>query len=343
MGKPAEDYDRLRREAGEVVNGPHDGHKAKVERYGEARTKALSIRQYVHNHCTEYSQNDKHLLMRQLPKLKACGHRLIFDYAYSRDEYRLTFGNFCNNKWLDPLCGIRWSEKAVSEYVKRHEVVTAQYPEAKRIFMTLTVKNGKCLAKAYNKLDSSLKKMSANIRKARQGKNSSEFGKILGMVGGIEIKRSVRPPYHWHPHFHAMILASDYLDHSRLRDEWHRMTGDSYIVDLREAAGDTHTFCEILSYSLKVSTMSPKDVVKAYLLLRGKSMLRSWGCYRGVKIPNELTDEPWENLEFARLVYRYMFRAESYSLEQYQQFDAEGNLIREVHTGIKPNSGGYDT
>lgn len=53
-------------------------------------------------------------------------------------------------------------------------------------------------------------------------------------------------------------------------------------------------FMKIFKYALKFSTMESSDVIEAWQTLKGRRLLESFGLFRGVKIPDDFTDEPLE-------------------------------------------------
>ncbi len=51
--------------------------------------------------------------------------------------------------------------------------------------------------------------------------------------------------------------------------------------------------------------MEPADTWAAHLVLRGRRLVGSAGLFRGIEIPDALTDEPLDDLPYALLLYRY--------------------------------------
>lgn len=291
-----------------------DTHNDQIERYGKARSKALRVSRYLATYLHLYSKKDQIRLAKQREKLKYCGNTLIYGHYYTIDKFRLVEAYFCGNKWLDPLCGLRWASKMVSEYIGKHEQIMAENPSLKVCMLTLTVRNGERLGATFKKLEDGLRRMSYAMRNAKSKGYKSEFGKIKGMLGAIEVQKTVKGK--WHPHFHAIVLLEDYIDQAKLSEEWKKKTGDSFITHIQEVGGGIDTFCEVISYSLKFSTMKPSDTVEAYLKLSGKQCLRSYGLYQGVKEPEKLTDEPIDNLPYTRIVYRYIYKSETYTVTE---------------------------
>jgi hypothetical protein len=288
-------------------------HKAQVERYGEAKTRALEVAQYIERNITKYSQKDQIRLGKAWDKLHTCANFLEYHYSKQKDEYRLVKAYFCKNRFLDGICALRWSDKAVAKYYEKHLQVLAENPHLKTAMLTLTVKNGSRLGDTFKKLEEALTKVSQAIRDARRKGFDTEFGKIKGMVLGIEVKKTKKGL--WHPHAHAFVIMEEYLNQKKLSEEWYQKTGDSFIVDIRSTHTAVYGLCEVLSYSIKFSTMEPKDQVETFLKLSGKMMVRATGVYRNVKPPEKLTDEPLEDLEYVQLIYRFVKSKSCYDLK----------------------------
>ena len=107
-----------------------------------------------------------------------------------------------------------------------------------------------------------------------------------------------------------MIALSAFMpDAQQLAREWREITGDSYIVDVRPINQDDLAggFAEVFKYAVKFSDQPAADTVHAWETLAGKRLLGSAGCFRGVDIPDDLTDDPsdFANLPYVDLLYRY--------------------------------------
>ena len=116
----------------------------------------------------------------------------------------------------------------------------------------------------------------------------------------------------WHPHLHMIALAEHEPDQADLAAEWHNITGDSHVVDVRpiSQADPASGFIEVFKYAVKFSDQDEADTVHGWQVLRGKRLLASAGCFRGVEVPDEL-DEALD-LPFVTMFYRYL-RGSGYS------------------------------
>lgn len=293
-------------------------HRARVQRFGGARTRAVSNKGFLEGNMTQYHRNYQSKLKKAWYGLRNCGNWLEFHHYYTIDQYRLVNAILCKNRWLCPLCALRWSDHALAAYYAKHKLVQAEYPHLIPAMLTLTVKPDRYLSRVYGKLEDSLRKITYTMRQAKNRKRKGEFAKIKGLLGNIEVKKSSNQPDKWYPHFHAVVLLDDYIHRPSLNAEWLKKTGDSWITDVQEIKDPFQGFLEVMSYSLKSSTMPPQDQVEAFLTLQGKQTVRASGVYHGVKEPEPELDSPLEDLPYVKLLYRYSFEAQGYNLEDHQ-------------------------
>jgi hypothetical protein len=113
-----------------------------------------------------------------------------------------------------------------------------------------------------------------------------------------------------------VALAETEPDQEQLAQEWHAITGDSFIVDVRpiDQADPVSGFIEVFKYAVKFSDQGPEDTVHAWETLRGRRLLASAGLFRGVVVPEDLTDstEDLDGLPFLALFYRFLGGAYQY-------------------------------
>ena len=276
----------------------------RVDRYGKARKSALDIAEYM-------ACSTKHQAMAA--KVQSCGDYLLFRHFFTVDKVKLHAAQFCKKHLLCPLCAIRRGAKALSAYLQRWHAIQLQRPGLRPYLVTLTVKDGPDLAERFKHLHKSQRELW--MRKHR-GRGSVLDG-VEGAVWSYEVKRGQGSGV-WHPHLHMIALCETPPDAEKLSSEWHEITGDSFIVDVRPISQEDPVsgFIEVFKYAVKFSDQEPADTVHAWEILRGKRLLASAGCFRGVDIPDELTDDcsDVEGLPFMDMLYRYT-KAGAYSLE----------------------------
>jgi hypothetical protein len=270
------------------------GLPAKIARYSEARRKALAMLSFAreHGHVKEAS------------KLAACANYLVFRQYFTVDKVRLHAASFCKKHLLCPMCAIRRGAKMLRAYLQRYETVSSQNGHLKPFLVTLTVKNGDDLAERLIHLRSALKSM-FQARRDRHSSTKNRFVEFARSMGGFHSIEVTNKGQGWHPHVHMIWLCQDEPDQERLSSEWKYWTGDSYIVDVRPLHDPVDGFLEVCKYALKFSDLSHADNFEAYEVMSGQRLIDSHGLMRGVEIPDDLLDEPLDDLPFVDLFFKY--------------------------------------
>lgn len=268
----------------------------RVQRYGEAKNRALDIAEYIDG------QDGEQRLSR---RVQTCGDYLVFRHYFTVDQVRLHGAQLCMKHLLCPLCAIRRGAKALKAYLDRWEAITREKTALKPFLVTLTVKDGDDLAERF----AHLHKGQRELWKRRQRRRGSALDCVVGAVWSYEVKRGAGSGL-WHPHLHMVALAEFGPDAEELSKEWHNITGDSYIVDVRPISQEEPVdgFLEVFKYAVKFSDQPAADTWHCYATLKGKRLIGSAGCFRGVEVPEDLMDEAedLEGLPFATLFYRFV-------------------------------------
>lgn len=288
----------------------------RLERYANAHDRALRNAEYIR-------EEQPHARKRAV-KIAHCGHWLVFRHYYTVDDLRLKSADFCKQHLLCPLCAIRRGAKFLENYLQRYELVTAQNSHLKPYLVTLTVKDGESLEERYKHLKNGLKRLTGKRRNYLNLKNRpfTEFAKAQGYVYSIEAKRGKNSGL-WHPHVHMVWLCASAPCNERLSEEWHELTGDSFITDVRPIlqADPASGFAEVFKYALKFSDMSPSDNWAAFETLRATNLVGSGGNLRGVKVPEKLEDELLDELPYIDFFYKFLPDSAVYSCLKTQSPD----------------------
>lgn len=237
--------------------------------------------------------------------LSQCGNYLLFRQYYTVGKVRLAAAHSCKKHLLCPLCAIRRGAKSLKAYLDRLAVIQRDRPALRPYLVTLTIANGDDLAERQRHLANAVKRYHQTRRNVLKGVRSqaTEVCKAEGAVWTFEVTNRGRG---WHPHAHAIWLCETPPDADQLAVEWKATTGDSHVVDVRPIQGDpADGFCEVFKYAMKFSELDLAHNVEAYETLRGKRLLGSFGCFRGVAVPAELTDELLEDLPYIEILYTY--------------------------------------
>jgi hypothetical protein len=281
------------------VSGGIEELPGRVDRYGKAKKTALDVAEYIGT--SEHAQ----ALQKQHERLTGCGDYLVFRHYFTVDQVKLHGARLCMQHLLCPLCAIRRGAKSLRAYLDRWELIQSEKPQLKPFLVTLTVKDGPDLLERFKHL----KKAQHELWKRRLRRRGSVLDGVAGAVWSYEVKRGQGSGL-WHPHLHMIALAEHQPDARELANEWHEITGDSFVVDVRpiDQEDPVSGFIEVFKYAVKFSDQPPSDTVHAFLALRGKRLLASAGCFRGVPEPADLLDdaEALEGLPFVTLFYRYL-------------------------------------
>jgi hypothetical protein len=73
-------------------------------------------------------------------------------------------------------------------------------------------------------------------------------------------------------------------------------------------------FLEVFKYAVKFSNMPLEQNWHGYEVLNGRRLVASFGLFRGVDVPESMTDEPLESLPYWEMFYRYQ-KSGAYKIE----------------------------
>ena len=334
------------RQGSEITMDSNANHRARITRFSELRQHSRDMSSWLYHQQEKVRGIDDpnaKLLFQRLGHfandLRGCGSQLLFKHYYTQDTYRLAHMRSCRRHMLCRFCSsIRASKQAKSYHAKMLEILKDN-PKLKPVFITLTVKNGDDLGERFNHLMSNFKAMQMARRKwLVRGTGHNELCKAHGIVYAVEITKGNG----WHPHIHMVALVDDWIDRKKLSQQWEAITGDSKIVDVRRLKPSKGTkddyseaFVEVFKYACKFSDMSFLDIWLAHETLspdgRLKRIQGSIGLFRGVKVPEKLTDDDLDdNSPFMLILYRFI-RGAGYSVVSTQDFPfgevTKGNLL----------------
>jgi hypothetical protein len=297
------------------LEGVSDGVEAlpkRIERYGKAKKGALDVVDYMES-MPEHQAT--------LKRVQSCGDYLVFRHYFTVDRVRLHGAKLCMKHLLCPLCAIRRGAKYLKAYLVKFQALQEQNPNLKAYLVTLTVKDGPDLAERFKHLFKSQHEL---WKRKGRGRGSVLDG-VAGAVWSYEVKRGKGSGV-WHPHLHMIVLAESHPDQQQLAAEWHNITGDSFVVDVRPISQDDPAsgFVEVFKYAVKFSEQEPADTVHAWVTLASKRLIGSAGLFRGVEVPESLLDdlEGLQDLPYVTLFYRYL-RGAGFSLESRKECGPE--------------------
>lgn len=273
----------------------------RLQRYGNAKANAVQFGRYL------MQEHERDLA----DDLANCGNFLLMREYFTIGQTRIAGICTCKKHLLCPLCAIRRGAKAVRVYQAKVAELMAADPLLRLYMVTFTVRNGPDLGERFRHLASCLRA----YHKRRQGaRQHGECRKASAAVWSYECTNKGSG---WHPHVHAIWLCREAPDMYRLRDEWHAITDDSFMVDVQpmDESDPLGAFLEVFKYAVKFADLADPDRLHAYKRLKGKRLQGSFGDLRGLDVEPGDADELLDDLPFIELLYRYKHGA-GYSLER---------------------------
>jgi len=279
-------------------------------------------------------------LKKHYTRIEECGTYLVFRVFYTVEQTRVIRANLCKKRLLCDLCALRTSAMRVQAFIPKLEQVLFEFPQYDPYLVTFTVKNGPDLLERYNHLTGSYSRIIMNRRRdLSSGRTNTIYRHVIGGTMQVELKIGSGSGL-WHSHIHSIImLPRGVFDVSRkirkakdvyvpydfensLRAEWSAITDDSHMVDVRRIQVESDeerigAICEAHKYPLKPGSLTPEQRIYAAEKLHAKRMYRSFGCFYGVDINENLIDSIEAELEllpYVDLVYTY--NNEGYSLKE---------------------------
>jgi hypothetical protein len=144
-------------------------------------------------------------------------------------------------------------------------------------FLTLTMKNAATL-------DGGLVRLKKDFAKFKRRKDFRE--RIKGYFGAFEYTFNPKTK-DFHLHLHLIVLRGKFWNQSDISDTWREVTGDSFIVDIREIKDIHKGVKEVCKYIVKSTDLMkmPDDKFREVVKMKkGTRMFISGGCFYNVKL-----------------------------------------------------------
>lgn len=170
---------------------------------------------------------------RYAERMGECGGLLGFGLIPDPDtgeiEFKLKTASFCRVR-LCPICQWRRSLMWIARFLGALPAISRDYPKARYLFLTLTVKNCE-----PNELRQTIKAMSSAWQKLTQRKAWPG----LGFVRALEVTKGRDGSCH--PHYHVLLMVrpsyfkTGYISQARWAELWQECLGVDYepILDIR--------------------------------------------------------------------------------------------------------------
>ena len=296
-----------------------------IDDYGSRKARAVDMSEYVN---TQRDPKKRPDIEKVFTNLKHCASYLVFHEYLSIDQIRLVKAHTCKQHLLCPFCAMRRSGKYVAKNIPKLEHILSENPSLIPVMITYTVKNGPNLRERYTHLKNAERRLKRSALNYKNGQKWTEYARVQGAISAYEFTKKEKGD--WHPHIHMFALVDSYIDQQALSQEWLKITGDSFIVDIRKIkvkpnAGGLDIasgLLEVCKYALKFHDMTLPDTWIAYNVLRGKRLVNPSGLLRGVELPDNLLDDPLEGVPYIARHYRYTHGKRAYDLTEIRNHDA---------------------
>jgi hypothetical protein len=212
----------------------------------------------------------------RLDRFHNCGSGCTVEWSPDRKEWRLS-ANYCRDRTCQP-CGVarsRQVEAALRSFIENRHLR----------FATLTLKHTPHLT-----LPEQLKRLYTSFSTLRR--RTWWKDKVKGGVAILEVK--IGRDGLWHPHLH-LLLESFFLPQKQLSHEWLAVTGDSYIVDVRQVGQEQQEVRYVCSYVGKPLDASiyqrPTMLDEFVRAIKGKRLILPFGTWAKLNLDSE-SDDP---------------------------------------------------
>jgi hypothetical protein len=182
-----------------------------------------------------------------------------------------------------PFCPDCWEVKSHRELARQLPKFLQALKDNPRLivaFNTLTIRSNKQRA-----LRTGCRQLKADFRKLR---NRDVWENCVGGIGRIENTHSRK--YGWHPHLHNLLLLKDYIPQNQLSENWHEITTDSMVVDIRQVQDVAAGLVEIIKYPFKPADLKKlgKAEIQEMLDLKGERLGLSFGILFGLEADDDI-------------------------------------------------------
>lgn len=219
--------------------------------------------------------NRCHVGTQRISRFANCGAGAWIQWCESEKEARIV----CD-KCKDRFCASCGSDRAA----RITEALAVAMTDQSCRFMTLTLRHSQTPLSAQ--IDR-LYLCFSTLRRRAFWKDS-----VAGGAAFLEVKLSKTGL--WHPHLH-IICSGSFIDQKRLSQEWHAVTGDSSIVDIRAISDVEGRARYVTKYVTKPAPTEvferPDKLDEMICAMRGRRLCLTFGKWRGICLEGELDDE----------------------------------------------------
>jgi hypothetical protein len=244
----------------------------------------------------------------KLEKFRTCRTTVWSERNEKTGEMRWR-SNSCRERWC-PACG-EVKKNLVADNCER-------YFSGKPLvrFLTITQKHSGV------SLEEQIALAKKNLLRLRRTKEWKKY--VEGSVWFMQTKWS-RDSQGWHVHFH-MLLIGEFWPQKRISEKWNKITGDSYVVDIRHVfekkihsvIGDIARYAGLPANLLDVPAEHRSEVVHA--TERSRMCGATGVCRKGVALCQpkiKPDDSPWRPMGSWETLQRYAMAGDKNAEEMF--------------------------
>jgi hypothetical protein len=211
-----------------------------------------------------------------------CGsNAFVFRSIEPPYRYRLA-GSSCHDKFCTPCARDR--SRCIATNVINH---MAGEPAR---FVTLTLKHS---TDPLLEQVTRLQRCFARLRGTKAWRTH-----VVGGAAFVEVKW-IENTGEWHPHFHV-ICQGRYFPKDDLKAAWWRITGDSYITDIRFVEDEKAVARYVVKYASKPANDSfigrPVQLDEVIAAFCGRRLCHTFGTWRGLKLTESPSSGDWVSI-----------------------------------------------
>jgi hypothetical protein len=221
---------------------------------------------------------------RQVDRFENCGAGCTTQWSEELQKRRLA-GQYCKSRHCEPCARAKAARIRANLQKELADIGTNTHR-----FFTFTLRHTDApLKEQIEKLYRSFKA----LRKTQVWRETQRGGCFMLEVKLVEPKNLVRAdgtpsrPLEWHPHFHVVADGS-WVSIEAIKNEWHRITGDSWCVDVRALPRSNDVAAYVTKYVTKGTSPEVwrhhEFAVEWIEASRGLRTCSTYGSWRGMKL-----------------------------------------------------------
>ncbi len=254
-----------------------------------------------------------HASPRQLSRFDLCGGD-PWVAVDPEDPTRFTLlANHCHSRWCLPCARERGRTIATNLQLKLGDEPTR--------FLTLTLRSND------GPLRTQLDRLYSAFRRLR----SRSIWKrcVTGGAAVLEVKHGWKSA-RWHAHLHVLFHGS-FIAQRVLAALWWKITGDSYIIDIRllpDSKAAAAYVCKYISKPLSSTIVNKPDALSEFIATcSGRRLVLTFGSWRGCKLTEKIDATEWKSICPLTTLY-----------ERFEAGDSDAALIVEALEASNPEA-----